>query len=45
MRNMSQIIEVNVHISPKATKLYFQSTKRTLYTFYTFYTLYILYIL
>ena len=45
MRNMSQIIEVNVHISPKATKLYFQSTKRTLYTFYTLYTLHILYIL
>ena len=45
MHNMSQIIEVNVRISPKATKLYFQSTKRTLYTFCTFYTIYILYIL
>ena len=31
MYNIRQIIEVNVHISPKATKLRFQPSKRSLY--------------
>ena len=31
MYNIRQIIEVNVHISPKATKSRFQPSKRTLY--------------
>ena len=35
MYNIRQIIEVNVHISPKETKLRFQSPKRTLYNHYS----------